>query len=113
MELGRRLAAGERHGGVSGTAFRRDDIVPFVAYLHRFPFEVLTTDRAFVGRMTTDAKSFELVRTVLALGNALAMRVVAEGIETEEQLAQLRELGAAYGQGFLFSRPVAPPELGS
>lgn len=82
-----------------------------LAYLQRFSFDLLKIDRAFVGSMMTDRKSYELVKTVLALASALEMGVVAEGIETKEQLAELRSLDCAKGQGFLFSRPIPAEEI--
>jgi diguanylate cyclase (GGDEF)-like protein len=82
-----------------------------LAYLQRFSFDLLKIDRAFVGSMMKDRKSYELVKTVLALANALDMGVVAEGIETREQLAELRSMGCEKGQGFLFSRPIPADEI--
>ncbi len=81
-----------------------------LSYLHRFPVSLLKIDRSFVSRMTTDSENFEIVRTICTLAHTLGMKVVAEGIETREQLTHLRNLGCEYGQGFLFSRPVAVEE---
>lgn len=82
-------------------------------YLHRFPFERLKIDRSFVGRMDKDAKSEEIVRTILLLAANLNLEVVAEGIETKQQFQQLRELGCRLAQGFLFSKPVTAVEIAS
>ncbi len=77
-----------------------------LSYLHRFPFDRLKIDRSFVGKMDSDVKSEAIVRTILLLGQNLNIETVAEGIETDAQLAGLRELGCQTGQGFLFSKPV-------
>jgi diguanylate cyclase (GGDEF)-like protein/PAS domain S-box-containing protein len=77
-----------------------------LSYLHRFPFDRLKIDRSFINKMDSDAKSGEIVRTILMLGQNLHLEAVAEGIETEEQLKQLQALGCQFGQGYLFSRPV-------
>jgi diguanylate cyclase (GGDEF)-like protein/PAS domain S-box-containing protein len=77
-----------------------------LSYLHRFPINTLKVDRSFVMRMADNNENSEIVRTILMLAQNLGMDVVAEGVETREQLALLRELGCEYGQGFLFSKPV-------
>jgi len=76
-----------------------------LSYLHRFPLNYLKIDRSFVTRLTTDDNA--IVRTISTLARNLGMEVIAEGIETEEQFQQLKMLGCEYGQGYLFSRPVA------
>ncbi|HEX8181488.1 MAG TPA: EAL domain-containing protein [Pyrinomonadaceae bacterium] len=77
-----------------------------LSYLHRFPVSTLKIDRSFVTRMGAGDENAEIVRTIVTLANNLGMEVIAEGVETEAQLAHLRELNCAYGQGYLFSRPV-------
>ncbi|HEU0054262.1 MAG TPA: EAL domain-containing protein, partial [Longimicrobium sp.] len=77
-----------------------------LGYLHRFPIDELKIDRSFVARMDTDARNAQLVQAIVALARNLGVRVVAEGVETPEQLAALRALGCDYGQGYLFSRPL-------
>jgi len=77
-----------------------------LSYLHRFPFERLKIDRSFIGKMDSDSKSEEIVRTILTLAENLRLEVVAEGIETETQFLRLRELGCSLAQGFLFSKPI-------
>jgi EAL domain-containing protein (putative c-di-GMP-specific phosphodiesterase class I) len=74
--------------------------------LHSMPFDVLKIDRSFVIRMTEGDQPLQIVRTIVELARALGMDVVAEGIETHEQYALLRQLGCRLGQGFLFSRPL-------
>lgn len=78
-----------------------------LSYLHRFPLNYLKIDRSFIMRMTTDNDN-AIVKTISTLAQNLGMEVIAEGIETEEQYQQLKELGCEYGQGFLFSHPVDP-----
>ncbi len=76
-------------------------------HLHSLPFDVLKIDRSFVSRMAGGSEQpLQIVRTIVELARVLGMDVVAEGIETHEQYALLRELGCRFGQGFLFSRPV-------
>jgi diguanylate cyclase (GGDEF)-like protein len=75
-------------------------------YLRRFPISTLKIDRSFVSQMTGENDNAEIVKTILMLATNLNMNVVAEGIETESQLAQLCRLACGYGQGFLFSKPL-------
>ena len=75
-------------------------------HLHSLPFDVLKIDRSFVTRMTEGEQPLQIVRTIVELARVMGMDVVAEGIETCEQFALLRQLGCRFGQGFLFSRPV-------
>ncbi|HLO47657.1 MAG TPA: EAL domain-containing protein [Kamptonema sp.] len=77
-----------------------------LSYLHTFPFDTLKIDRAFVSRMSVDPKNLEIIRTIIILAHNLGMDLVAEGIETIEQLDQLQELQCEHGQGYLFSRPI-------
>ncbi len=75
-------------------------------HLHTLPFDVLKIDRSFVMRMTEGEQPLQIVRTIVELARVMGMDVVAEGIETCQQYALLRQLGCRFGQGFLFSRPV-------
>ncbi|MFN2414488.1 MAG: putative bifunctional diguanylate cyclase/phosphodiesterase [Pyrinomonadaceae bacterium] len=77
-----------------------------LSYLHRFPIDTLKIDRSFVAEMTDNAENAEIVRTIVTLARSLDMDVVAEGVETVEQLRHLGALSCDYGQGYLFSRPV-------
>ena len=76
-----------------------------LGYLHRFPLDTLKIDRSFVGRIGEAAENIEIVRTIVSLADNMGMEVVAEGVETLGQLAQLRKLNCKYGQGYLFARP--------
>lgn len=77
-----------------------------LSYLHRFPVNTLKVDRSFVSRMTSGDENLEIVRTIVTLARNLGMDVVAEGIETGEQLAQLKALKCDYGQGYFFAKPL-------
>ena len=77
-----------------------------LSYLHRFPVDILKIDRSFVARLTADGGDNAFVRTIVALGRSLGVYTIAEGVETEEQLQQLRDSGCEFAQGFLFSRPL-------
>jgi EAL domain-containing protein (putative c-di-GMP-specific phosphodiesterase class I) len=80
-----------------------------LAYLRQFPFDLLKIDRAFVAGITSGEEDRAIVRTIIELARALGLTVVAEGVETPEQLGVLRELGCELAQGYLFARP-APAE---
>ncbi len=77
-----------------------------LSYLHRFPISTLKIDRSFVSRMIENNENAEIVRTIVMLARSLKMNVVAEGVETRDQLAQLALLECEYGQGYYFSRPL-------
>jgi diguanylate cyclase (GGDEF)-like protein/PAS domain S-box-containing protein len=77
-----------------------------LSYLHRFPIDTLKIDRSFVTQMSDNNENMEIVRTVVMLAQNLGMDVVAEGVETTEQLSLLQRLGCEFGQGYFFSKPV-------
>jgi diguanylate cyclase (GGDEF)-like protein/PAS domain S-box-containing protein len=79
--------------------------------LRRMPVDVVKVDRSFVQGMSHDSTARELVAAVVGIGRALNLLVVAEGIETDEQAAALRELGCTHGQGYLYAPPLPPEEL--
>ncbi|MDB5918442.1 MAG: hypothetical protein JWR40_2676 [Massilia sp.] len=76
------------------------------AYLKRFPVQRLKIDRAFIRDLGNDDDSAAIVRSILNLASGLNLDVVAEGVETEAQLALLRSMTCDEYQGYLFSRPV-------
>ncbi len=80
-----------------------------LSYLHRFPTNTIKVDRSFVSRMGDGSEEAQIVQTIIVLGHNLGMDIVAEGVETAEQLAKLRSLNCEYGQGYFFSKPL-PPE---
>jgi EAL domain-containing protein (putative c-di-GMP-specific phosphodiesterase class I) len=77
-----------------------------LSYLARLPVDTLKIDRSFVNDMTTTPDGLALVSTIITLAHSLKLKVVAEGVETEEQSRFLRLLTCDEMQGFLFSRPV-------
>jgi EAL domain-containing protein (putative c-di-GMP-specific phosphodiesterase class I) len=77
-----------------------------LSYLHRLPADALKVDRSFVSVLGGPEGDPVIVRTIVDLAHNLGRRVVAEGVETAAQLAQLRALGCEYGQGYFFSRPL-------
>lgn len=78
--------------------------------LHDYPLELLKIDRSFVSRMREGPESMQIVQTIINLARNLHMKVVAEGVETQADLALLRTMGCDLGQGYLFSRPVGETE---
>jgi EAL domain-containing protein (putative c-di-GMP-specific phosphodiesterase class I) len=74
-----------------------------LSYLHRFPIDILKIDRSFVSRLTESAEGPKLARAVVMLGETLGLETVAEGVEVDEQVTQLLQLGCVAAQGFLFS----------
>lgn len=77
-----------------------------LSYLQRLPFDSLKIDRSFVRGLGDGNGSLDIVRAILELAHSLRLRVIAEGVETEEQLASLHGLGCNFIQGFLFSKPI-------
>src|SRR5207302_4812095 len=73
-----------------------------LSYLHRLPIDTLKIDRSFVSRIGVDKKNSEVVQTVLRLAHNLGVDVTAEGVETVEQLTQLKTMECEYGQGYYF-----------
>ena len=76
-----------------------------LSYLHRFPINTIKIDRSFINSQESGDEN-EIVRTIIMLARSMGMNVVAEGVETHDQLSYLKSLDCEYGQGFLFSRPV-------
>ena len=79
-----------------------------LSYLHSFPFDKIKIDQSFVRGYPEDPGGAEIVRAIAALGRALGMTTIAEGVETEAQLARVRADGCTDAQGYLISRPLAP-----
>jgi diguanylate cyclase len=83
-----------------------------MSYLRRFPIDKLKIDRSFIHDMTSNSDAASIVKAIISLAHSLRLKVVAEGVETEEQLQQLRELGCDQFQGFYRSAAVLPGEIG-
>jgi diguanylate cyclase (GGDEF)-like protein len=82
-----------------------------LGYLRRFPVDIVKLDRAFVGGLGSDSAADAITAAVINLGHALGLSVIAEGVETEEQLTVLRALRCDRAQGYLWSAPQAPEAL--
>jgi EAL domain-containing protein (putative c-di-GMP-specific phosphodiesterase class I) len=78
-----------------------------LSYLHRFPLDTLKIDRSFIRDMQSGGEGMEIARTILPMANNLRLDVVAEGVETLEQVALLKQLHCSYAQGFYFSKPLS------
>ncbi len=79
-------------------------------YLWKLPISAIKIDRSFVSELTNDGRVRNLTETIIGLSNRLGIEIVAEGVETDEQLATLRDCGCRLIQGFLFSRPLPETE---
>jgi len=99
-ELGVRIAVDDFGTGYSS-----------LSYLHRLPIDVIKIDRVFLEKITEPQGTYPIVTAILSLANALKIETVAEGIETEIQLALLTDLGSSRFQGYLFSKPLPPAEI--
>jgi EAL domain-containing protein (putative c-di-GMP-specific phosphodiesterase class I) len=84
-----------------------------LSYLHRLPINNLKIDRSFVSRLKKNDENTEIIGSIVTLARRLGMSVVAEGVETLQQLAELRRLDCDAGQGYLFSKPVGAKAAGN
>jgi diguanylate cyclase (GGDEF)-like protein/PAS domain S-box-containing protein len=84
-----------------------------LAYLNRFPFDALKIDRSFVDGLGVEQERTAIVEAVIGMARALSLDAIAEGVENEAQLSELRRLDCDYAQGHLFSRPLAPEKVTS
>ena len=82
-----------------------------LSYLHRFPLDTLKIDRSFISGNGAGDDGIEIARTIMPMAKNLRLDVVAEGVETIEQVALLKKLQCKYAQGYYFSKPVAPEEI--
>lgn len=77
-----------------------------LSHLHKLPIDTLKIDRTFISQLENGGTGLEIIRTILALAHGLGLKVIAEGVETEDQLSKLQSLNCEYVQGFLFAKPV-------
>ena len=82
-----------------------------LSYLHRFPLDTLKIDRSFISGNGAGEGGIEIARTIMPMAKNLRLDVVAEGVETIEQVTLLKKLQCKYAQGYYFSKPVAPEEI--
>lgn len=83
-----------------------------LSYLKRFPIDKLKVDQSFVRDLSTDADDASIVQTIISMGHGLRLKVIAEGVETAEQLAFLKERGCDEIQGYYFSKPLTAGDFG-
>lgn len=84
-----------------------------LSYLTKLPISTLKIDLGFITNMTSKPDDLSIVSTIISLGHSLNLKVIAEGVETEEQAALLRELKCDEIQGFLYSKPLTFHEMGT
>lgn len=82
-----------------------------LGYLKKFHIDYVKIDRSFVRDLATDADDLALAEAIVVMAHKLGLKVIAEGVETDEQRALLLGIGCEYGQGFLFARPMPPEQL--
>ena len=79
-----------------------------LSYLHSFPIDGIKIDAAFIRSLLSNSNSYKITRAIAQLAGALELEIIAEGIESDQEVEVLRQLGCHMGQGFLFGRPMAP-----
>jgi len=82
-----------------------------LSYLRAYPFDVLKIDRSFINEITETDKTRSLINAIISMSHALGLKVVAEGIETEAQLQQLKQLNCDFAQGYLLSKPLSTDDM--
>ena len=82
-----------------------------LSYLQRFPIDTLKIDQSFIRDLTTDPDARAIVKAIIGMAQALKLKVIAEGVENEEQIAVLQAEGCEECQGFAFSRPLPAEEI--
>ena len=79
-----------------------------LSYLHSFPLNTLKIDKSFLNLMQNNHENMGLVPAMIGIAHSMGMKAIAEGVETSEQLSQIRDLKCNFAQGNLFSRPMEP-----
>jgi EAL domain-containing protein (putative c-di-GMP-specific phosphodiesterase class I) len=82
-----------------------------LAYLQQFPIGAIKIDKSFVSQMIRDRRGLGLVRAMVSMARELGMGVIAEGIETSQQLRELKQLDCSFGQGYLLAQPMSAAAL--
>jgi len=82
-----------------------------LGYLKKFHIDYVKIDRSFVRDLATDADDLALAEAIVVMAHKLGLKVIAEGVETDEQRALLLGIGCEYGQGYLFARPMPPEQF--
>jgi diguanylate cyclase (GGDEF)-like protein len=82
-----------------------------LSYLRRYPFNMLKIDKSFVDGIDVDSADRKLIAAAIAMAHGLGLKVIAEGVETADQLSHLRDLGCEYAQGHLFSKALPATEI--
>jgi EAL domain-containing protein (putative c-di-GMP-specific phosphodiesterase class I) len=109
LRLAARVAASE--GSAARIWLGIGAVVSSMSYLRRFPIDKLKIDRSFINDLTTSADAASIVKAIISLAQSLRLKVVAEGVETAEQLQRLRDFGCDQFQGFYRSQAVFPAEI--
>ncbi|MEP2651345.1 MAG: EAL domain-containing protein, partial [Paraglaciecola sp.] len=81
-----------------------------LSYLNKFPLDVLKIDKSFVSQLSSDKTSMAITQSIVAIAHALDLEIVAEGVETDEQLSLLGKMGCQYVQGYLYGPPISAEE---
>lgn len=89
-----------------GTAYSK------LGYLNTLPINTIKIDRTFISRLGAHSHGEDFVRTIMSMAHDLGMKVIAEGVETDNQLSSLKEMACEYGQGYLFTKPINSKEAG-
>ena len=82
-----------------------------LSYLRRFPVDVLKLDKSFIDEIHTNSGDEALVKSIIQMSQVLGIKVVAEGVELQQQLAVLKEAGCDFIQGYYFSKPLPGDEI--
>ena len=82
-----------------------------LSYIHRIPVNALKIDRSFVNKMFANDENMEIIKAIISLAHNLKLYLIAEGLELADQVTHLKKLKCHYGQGYLFSRPMAVKDI--